>query len=286
MRALSITPSITTRDDESLNRYFNDIKKIGLISAKEELKLVPKIRQGESAALSLLVTSNLRFVVSVAKQYQNRGVSISDLINEGNVGLITAAKRFDESRGCKFISYAVWWIRQSIMNAVIEQSRTVHLPYNFTSMLGKFNKAFACLEQKLSRKPTVEEVAELLDLDPAKMEELLAFSGREVSLDKPLGGEVEGTLLDVLATTDYAGDPDQLKDSRKRAIGRSFAVLDQRDRKILTMYFGLNLSSPVHIEEIAQGLALSTEHVRRLKDHALDKLRKSSHSALLKSCIE
>ncbi|MGF7036844.1 sigma-70 family RNA polymerase sigma factor [Mucilaginibacter lappiensis] len=285
MKAFNISPSITVRDDGSLDRYFNDIRKIDVLSAEDETELVSRIKKGELDALNRLVTGNLRFVVSVAKQYQHRGVSISDLINEGNVGLITAAKRFDENHGCKFISYAIWWIRQAINTAVIEQSRMVHLPYNFTTVMGKFNKGVSKLEQKFARKPTLEEVSGYLNLDTEKMADVVAFSGSEISMDKPLTSEVGQTLHDIISTPDYGVDQELLTDSRQLVIRQSMAILNPRDRQILTMYFGLDIASPIPLEEIAGKLGISVEHTRRIKDSALLRLRNSSHGPTLMSCI-
>ena len=285
MRALVVSENITGRDDHSIDRYFNEIKKINLISAKEEIMLAPKIRQGEMEALKVLVTTNLRFVVTVAKQYQSRGVCIGDLINEGNIGLIHAAKRFDETKGFKFISFAVWSIRQAIISALAEQSRMVHIPYNQISLLSKFYKGSDRLEQKYARKPTVEEVADYLKVDLVKMEDLRFISRNEVSLDKPFSEEVGETLLDVLSTDEFAADPDLIKDSRRKVIEQSLLILNKRDREIIILHFGLSSADPLSLEKIAQKMGLSIEHTRRLKDYALKKLKDSSYSSSLKSCI-
>ncbi|MDP9077726.1 MAG: RNA polymerase sigma factor RpoD/SigA [Bacteroidota bacterium] len=285
MRALNISPSYTNHDDDSLGRYFNDIKKIGLLSAAEEQELIHKIKGGDTAALNRLVTSNLRFVISVAKRYQNRGVSISDLINEGNVGLIKAAAKFDETQGCRFISYAVWWIRQAIQIAVTEQSRIVHLPYGFATLMGKFNKGKATLEQNFTREPSVEEVAEYLNVDIAKMEELMFFSVHEVSLDKPVNNESGSTLHDLISAKDYAIDQTMQKEAQQHAVSNSLSILNAREREIITLYFGLNLTVPLPVDEIARRLNITVVCIRRMKDKALLRLKNSSYGPLLKSCL-
>jgi RNA polymerase primary sigma factor len=285
MRQLIISQSITQRDYYSLDRYFNEINKIDLITANEEVLLAEKIRQGDQYAFQRLVSTNLRFVVSVAKQYQNKGISLGDLINEGNMGLITAAKRFDHSKGFKFISYAVWWIRQSIIFAIAEQSRIVHLPYNLVTLLGKFNSAFSKLEQEYKRKPSLDEVSEYLDVDRQKIENLLACSKEDVSIDSPINNHEESTLLDILSNADAFPDHEVIKDSVKEVIQQSLNTLGPRDREVVQLYFGLNINDPLPLEEIAKKFNLSIEHTRRLKDNALQRLSKSPHSPLLKSCL-
>jgi len=285
MRALNISPSITRYDDDSLGRYFNDIKKIDLLSANEELQLINKIRSGDKTALNRLVTGNLRFVVSVAKKYQNQGLSISDLINEGNVGLIKAAAKFDETQGCRFISYAVWWIRQAIQIAITEQSRIVHLPYGFVTLLDKFNKSAAKLEQSFTREPSIGEVAEYLNVDIAKMEDLMAFSLHEVSMDKPLNNETGSTLHDVICAKDHAIDQKMQLEEQTAAVRNSLSILNPRERAVINMYFGLGLSIPLPIDEIARRLNITVVCIRRMKEKALFRLKNSSYGPLLQSCI-
>jgi RNA polymerase primary sigma factor len=285
MRAIYISNSITHRDGVSLDRYFNDIKKIRLLSAGEEIVLASRIKNGETEALKLLVTSNLRFVVSVAKQYQNRGVSISDLINEGNLGLISAAKRFDEKKGFKFISFAVWSIRQAILVALIEQSRNIHIPYNQISLIGKVNKSIEKLEQAYARKVTTFEVAEHLGLPEEKTEELMKISGNETSLDKPLSQDIAQSLIDVIPSAEYPTDYNLINDSKCQAINFCLSILKPRERSIIVQFFGLNRTEAISIDDIAKQLDMSTEHTRRLKDKALVELRNSCHAQILRTYL-
>jgi RNA polymerase primary sigma factor len=285
MRDLTISPTITIRDYQSLDRYFNDINKINLITANEEVVLAQKIRQGDQAALRQLISSNLRFVVSVAKQYQNQGLSIGDLINEGNIGLITAAKRFNENKGFKFISYAVWWIRQSIIFAIAEQTRVVHLPYSQITLMSKFNKAFARLEQQYGRKPSVAELATELETTVEKINDMIACSGKELSIDHPINADAETTLLDTLKTDESGTDRTVLNETTKAFIMQSLNTLCERESLIVRLYFGLNIMSPVPLEDIAKQIKLSTEQTRRIKDKALLRLKHSSFAPVLASCL-
>src|SRR6195952_1904448 len=239
MRQLKISESITNRETASLNQYLSDIAKIPMITPQEEVILTQKIREGDQAALERLTTANLRFVVSVAKQYQSSGLTLGDLINEGNLGLIKAAKRFDETKGFKFISYAVWWIRQSILSAVAEQSRIVRLPLNQIGSLSKIHKAASKLEQQYERQPTPEELADDLEISVEKISDSLSNAGRQVSMDAPFIQGEENTLLDVLQSTDAATDTDLMIDSLSQEIKRSLGILAERDREVIILFFGL-----------------------------------------------
>jgi RNA polymerase primary sigma factor len=285
MRELIITPSITSRDAGSLEKYFNDIKKIKLLSAQEEVSLCQKIKQGDRLALEHLVSTNLRFVVSVAKKYQHQGVAMGDLINEGNIGLIAAAKRFDETRGFKFISFAVWWIRQAIVSAIAEQSRLVHLPYNFAALMGKYTKAAGKLEQLYGRKPLVEEVADYLEMNAEKIHDLLNFYKHEISLHNTLNADSESTLLDVLPNDDQGIEEALYLDSSRQLLKTALANLKIRERTIIQLYFGLDRPCPVSLEVIAWQLDISVESARRLKDAALLQIRKSRQADLLKDVL-
>jgi RNA polymerase primary sigma factor len=285
MRALIITKSITNRDHSSIDKYFNEISRFPLISAREEAELSRRIKSGDAEALTRLVNANLRFVVSVSKQYQHQGVSLGDLINEGNLGLVTAARRFDESKGFKFISYAVWWIRQSITFAIAEQSRIVHLPYNHVTMLSKLSKVHSGLEQKNGRPLSVEELAEDLDVSVEKIAELMSYEGRKVSLDQPLSSEGEATLLDTIQVKDSGYDRFIFESSITKDVKRSMAFLSKREQNLISSYFGLNAGKPLTLEEIAKAHCLSVEHVRRLKDAALARIRNSSNARLLQSYL-
>ena len=253
MRQLKITKQVTNREAPSLDKYLHEIGKVQLISAEEEVSLAKKIRQGDEAALERLINANLRFVVSVAKQYQNQGLSLPDLINEGNLGLIKAAQRFDETRGFKFISYAVWWIRQSILQALAEQARIVRLPLNKIGSINKVNNTFSRLEQEFQREPTSYEIADLLDMAPKEVKEALKVSSRHVSMDAPLKTDEENTLYDVLLSSD-ASSPDSqlLDDSLRREIERSLSTLSSREADIVKLYYGLNGEPPYSLEEIGK----------------------------------
>jgi RNA polymerase primary sigma factor len=285
MRQLVISKSITQREYKSLDKYFNEIDKIDLISTQEEVMLARRIKQGDQAALERLTKTNLRFVVSVAKQYQNQGLTLGDLINEGNMGLIIAAKRYDETKGFKFISYAVWWIRQSIITAIAEDARIVRLPYNQLTMLSKLYKAVAKLEQVYSRKPSNEELAEFMEISAEKILELQGKSGTNVSIDEPFNEDDDYTLLDVLKNSEPRADHYVVHDSVMKEIQYSLKVLNKRDRELLTMFFGLGSFSPLSLEEIGKRFNVTKEHVGRLKEKALHKLRNCSNAPVLMSCL-
>lgn len=284
MRQLKITKSITNRTP-SLERYLQDIAKEELINSEEEVELARRIKQGDNHAVEKLTKANLRFVVSVAKQYQNQGLSLPDLINEGNMGLIKAARKFDETRGFKFISYAVWWIRQSIMQALAEQSRTIRLPLNQVGSLNRVNRAFADFEQKFERHPTQEEIAELLEIPIEKVKDALSSSGKPVSMDAPFKEDEEGTLLDVMPDEDLPDVDEKLQaESLKREIERALGSLNEREKAIIRMFYGLN-SKPWKLEDIALQMELTRERVRQIKERAIRKLRHNSRSRLLKSFL-
>jgi RNA polymerase primary sigma factor len=286
MRKLTISNSITPRDFISLDKYFREVEKIEMISPQEEAKLAEKIRQGDHAALQRLTKTNLRFVISVAKQYQNQGLSLGDLINEGNLGLIIAAQRYDEKRGFKFISYAVWWIRQSIIAAIAEHSRIVRLPCSRLSQLGKAYKAYSKLEQEFGRKPSLEELGTYLNIETDKVSELLtAYNNMTLSIDEPYGQDEERSLLDTLPQDYIPTDGKLVDESITYEIRRSLEFLNSRDREIVILYFGLGTFSPWPLEEIAKKLKITKEHVGRLKEKALQKLRKCSLSRNLMSCL-
>jgi RNA polymerase primary sigma factor len=285
MRQLKITQSITNRESQSLDKYLHEIGKVDLITAEEEVILAQKIREGDQAALERLTKTNLRFVVSVAKQYQNQGLTLGDLINEGNLGLIKAAKRFDETKGFKFISYAVWWIRQSILQAIAEQSRIVRLPLNQVGSLSKISKAFSRLEQEFEREPSPEELAETLETTVDKITDTLSNSGRHVSMDAPFVQGEENTLLDVLENDDPNTDSNLIDESLSEEIKRSLATLTEREREIIVLFFGLSTNHPLSLEEIGEKFNLTRERVRQIKDKALQRLRHTSRSKILKSYL-
>ncbi|MGN8070668.1 RNA polymerase sigma factor RpoD/SigA [Mucilaginibacter sp. SG564] len=285
MRQLKISQSITNRESQSLEKYLHEIGKVDLISAQEEVILAQKIREGDQAALERLTKTNLRFVVSVAKQYQNQGLTLGDLINEGNLGLIKAARRFDETKGFKFISYAVWWIRQSILSAVAEQSRIVRLPLNQIGSLSKIHKAASKLEQEFERQPTPEELADDLEISVDKIADSLSNAGRQISMDAPFIQGEENTLLDVLQSTDAATDTELMMDSLSQEIKRSLSILAERDREVIILFFGLGGYAPHSLEEIGEKFNLTRERVRQLKDKALMRLRHNSKSNLLQSYL-
>ena len=285
MRQLKITQSITNRESQSLDKYLHEIGKVDLITAEEEVILAVKIREGDQAALERLTKTNLRFVVSVAKQYQNQGLTLGDLINEGNLGLIKAAKRFDETKGFKFISYAVWWIRQSILQAIAEQSRIVRLPLNQVGSLSKISKAFSKLEQEFEREPSPEELADTLETTVEKISDTLSNSGRHVSMDAPFVSGEENTLLDVLDNKEAKTDSNLINESLAEEIRRSLSSLTEREREIVVLFFGLGASSPFSLEEIGEKFDLTRERVRQIKDKALQRLRHTSRSTILKSYL-
>ena len=287
MRQLKITQKITNRESQSLDKYLNEIAKVPLITAEEEAMLARRIREGDEMALQKLVNANLRFVVSVAKQYQQNGMTLGDLINEGNLGLIKAASRFDETRGFKFISYAVWWIRQVILQALSEQSRIVRLPLNRVGSLNQVNRVFAELEQKFQREPTNEELAEVMEISPEEVRKIFSHKGRKVSMDAPIGSDSDsGTLLDVMA--DESSDmPDaQLMDmSLKKEIKLSMSQLTERESQILSLYYGLSGGHAVSLHDIGEKFDLTRERVRQIKEKATRKLRKTSRLSRLRSYL-
>ena len=285
MRQLKITQSITNRESQSLDKYLSEIAKVELITAQEEVILAQKIREGDQAALERLTKTNLRFVVSVAKQYQNQGLTLGDLINEGNLGLIKAAKRFDETKGFKFISYAVWWIRQSILSAVAEQSRIVRLPLNQVGSLSKIRKSSSKLEQQFERVPTPEELAEDLETTAEKISDSLSNAGRHLSFDAPFVTGEENTLLDVMQSTDAETDSMLITDSLSQEIKRSLNILADRERQVIVLFFGLSSVAPHSLEEIGEKFSLTRERVRQIKDKALMRLRQNSKAQLLQSYL-
>lgn len=286
MRQLKITKSITNRESASLDKYLQEIGRESLITAEEEVELAKKIKKGDQKALERLTKANLRFVVSVSKQYQNQGLSLPDLINEGNLGLIKAAQRFDETRGFKFISYAVWWIRQSILQALAEQSRIVRLPLNQVGSLNKINKAFSKLEQEFEREPTAEELAGILDLPEDKIADTMKVSGRHVSMDAPLLQGEESSLYDVLPNNDSPrADTDLINESLQKEIERSLATLTERERDVIKLFFGIGMNHGLTLEEIGAKFDLTRERVRQIKEKAIRRLRHTSRSKLLKAYL-
>ena len=286
MRQLKISQSITNRETASLEQYLSDIAKIPMVSPQEEVVLAQKIRDGDQAALERLTTANLRFVVSVAKQYQSSGLTLGDLINEGNLGLVKAARRFDETKGFKFISYAVWWIRQSIMAAIGEQSRMVRLPLNQVGALSKIAKAASKLEQIYERQPTPEELAEDLETTLEKVTTSLANSGKHLSYDTPFSSEEDNTLLDVLHSPEAATDKGMMTESLCTDVARSMRVLTDKEREILELFFGLGDQQAHSLEEIGEKYNLTRERVRQIKDKALLRLRESSRTRVLKTYLD
>ena len=285
MRQLKITKSITNRESASLDKYLQEIGREELITIEEEVDLAQRIRQGDQYALEKLTRANLRFVVSVAKQYQNQGLSLPDLINEGNLGLIKAAEKFDETRGFKFISYAVWWIRQSILQALAEQSRIVRLPLNQVGSLNKINKAFSKFEQEFERTPSPEELGDILELSKEKISDTLRISGRHVSVDAPFSEGEDNSLLDVLINNDSPNaDRTLLNESLGKEIERSLSTLTDRERDIVKYFFGIGVQD-MTLEEIGSRFGLTRERVRQIKEKAIRRLRHTSRSKLLKSYL-
>ncbi len=285
MRQLKITKSITNRESASLDKYLQEIGKEELITVEEEVELAQRIRKGDQEALEKLTKANLRFVVSVAKQYQNQGLSLPDLINEGNLGLIKAAEKFDETRGFKFISYAVWWIRQSILQALAEQSRIVRLPLNQVGSLNKINKAFGRFEQENERVPSPEELADMLDIPKEKVSDTLRVSGRHVSVDAPFADGEDNNLLDVLVNTDSPNaDRGLINESLATEVDRALDTLTDREKDIIKHFFGIGCSE-MTLEEIGEKFGLTRERVRQIKEKAIRRLRHSSRSKLLKSYL-
>ena len=285
MRQLKITKSITNRESASLDKYLQEIGKEDLITVEEEVELAQRIRKGDQKALEKLTRANLRFVVSVAKQYQNQGLSLPDLINEGNLGLIKAAEKFDETRGFKFISYAVWWIRQSILQALAEQSRIVRLPLNQVGSLNKINKAFSRFEQENERRPSPEELADSLDLPAEKVADTLRVSGRHISVDAPFVEGEDNSLLDVLVNDDSPiADRTLINETLSTEVERALSTLTERERDIIKLFFGIN-TQEMTLEEIGEKFGLTRERVRQIKEKAIRRLRHSSRSKLLKTYL-
>ena len=284
MRQLKITKQVTNRESPSLDKYLHEIGKVPLITAEEEVTLAKKIKKGDEEALSKLIKSNLRFVVSVSKQYQNQGLTLPDLINEGNLGLIKAAQRFDETRGFKFISYAVWWIRQAILQALAEQSRIVRLPLNKIGSINKVNSAFAKLEQEFQREPTAHEIADILDMAPKDVREAMKTNSRHLSMDAPLVSEEENTLYDVMLSSDSSSpDSNLLDESLQREISRSLSTLSARESDIIKLYYGLGGEPPYSLEEIGKLFSLTRERVRQIKEKAIKRLKLTNRNKILKS---
>ncbi|MBO4542583.1 MAG: RNA polymerase sigma factor RpoD/SigA [Bacteroidales bacterium] len=277
MRQLKISTSITNRDNSSFEKYLQDISSIPLISPEEEVELARQIKNGSKEALDKLVTSNLRFVVSVAKQYQNQGLGLQDLIDEGNLGLIKAAERFDETRGFKFISYAVWWIRQSISHAIADQSRIVRLPVNQLGAVNRIKKEIARLEQIYNRQPTVEEIAEVVDMPIDKIAEILKISNRHISMDAPINNEDDTLFIDTIPNEDTPNtDSLLINESRSHEVARALEILDDRERELICMFFGFGKSHEYTLDEIGEKFGISRENARQIKDKAIKKLKKNS----------
>ncbi|WDF55646.1 sigma-70 family RNA polymerase sigma factor [Mucilaginibacter sp. KACC 22063] len=285
MRQLKISESITNRETASLNQYLSDIAKIPMVTAQEEVILAQKIREGDEAALQRLTTANLRFVVSVAKQYQSSGLTLGDLINEGNVGLVKAAKRFDETKGFKFISYAVWWIRQSILAAIAEQSRMVRLPANQVGELSKIAKSSSRLEQVYERQPTAEELAEDLETTVDKVTTSLANSGKHISYDSPFSSEEDNTLLDVLKSVEPGTDKEMMNESLSVDVADSMKILSEKEKEVVELFFGLKNQHAHSLEEIGDKIHLTRERVRQIKDRALARLRDSRRTRSLRAYL-
>jgi len=285
MRQLKITRSITNRESTSVDKYLQEISREELISIEEEVELARRIRKGDHMALEKLTKANLRFVVSVAKQYQNQGLSLPDLINEGNLGLIKAAEKFDETKGFKFISYAVWWIRQSILQAIAEQSRIVRLPLNQVGSINKINKAFIKFEQEFERAPSTEELSQALELSADKIADTLRVSGKHKSIDMPFGEDDENSLIDVLTNPDApTTDSSLIGDSLKKEIERALSTLTERERDVVKSFFGIGCSE-MTMEEISERFDLTRERVRQIKEKAIRRLRQGSRCKLLKSYL-
>ncbi|MBI1193691.1 MAG: sigma-70 family RNA polymerase sigma factor [Bacteroidetes bacterium] len=287
MRQLKISKSITNRESQSIEKYLQEIGKVELLTPEEEVELAKRIKKGDQEALEKLTRANLRFVVSVAKQYQNNSLSLNDLINEGNLGLVKAAQRFDETRGFKFISYAVWWIRQSIIQALAEQSRLVRLPLNKVGSLSKINKAFSELEQKYEREPSADELAQLLDISADDIESTMQVSSRHVSVDAPFSDGESGSLMDVLENREADGTDDHLEfqDSLRIECERTLATLTERERDVIKLFFGIGVPHAMTLQDIGEHLGLTRERVRQIKDKAINKLRTTSRSESLKAYL-
>jgi RNA polymerase primary sigma factor len=283
MRQLKITKSITNRDSQSLDKYLTEISREEMINAEQEVELAKLIKKGDQRALDKLVRANLRCVVSVSKQYQNQGLTLPDLINEGNLGLIKAAQRFDETRGFKFISYAVWWIRQSILQAIAEQSRIVRLPLNQVGSLNKINKAYAQLEQQFERPPVADELASALEIPEEKVKDTMSVSGRHVSVDAPLKEDEDFSLLDLISNNESpSADGHLMRESLQKEIERSLETLTERERDVIRLFFGIGMNHGLTLEEIGDKFDLTRERVRQIKEKAIRRLRQHSRSRLLK----
>jgi len=284
---LRITKQFTNRESKSLDQYLQEIGKVDLLTPDQEIELAIKIKKGSRAALDQLTKANLRFVVSVAKQFQNQGLSLGDLINEGNLGLIKAAKRFDETRGFKFISYAVWWVRQSIMQAIADQSRIVRLPLNRVGSLSKISKAFRDLEQEFERKPTTTELAKLLEMEPEDVAYALQISGRHVSMDAPFSGDNDkNSLIDVIPNKHHPSpDTTLMQESLKKEVEGALSTLTEKEAKVLKLYFGINGERSATLEEIGEKFDLTRERVRQIKEKALRRLKHASRSKNLKAYL-
>jgi RNA polymerase primary sigma factor len=286
MRQLKITKQVTNRDTPSLDKYLQEIGKVDLISPEDEVILARRIKSGDAEALKKLVKANLRFVVSVAKQYQNQGMSLPDLINEGNLGLMKAAQRFDETRGFKFISYAVWWIRQAILQALAEQARIVRLPVNKIGSINRINRAFARLEQEFEREPSSQEIADMLEMLPEDVKESLKTNGRTVSMDAPLSSEEDNTMYDVLQSNDTPSpDKNLINESLAYEIERALSTLSSRESKVLKLYFGLGMKHPFTLEEIGEELNLTRERVRQIKEKAIKRIQFTTRCKILKTYL-
>jgi RNA polymerase primary sigma factor len=288
MRQLKITKQVTNRETASLDKYLQEIGKVDLITADEEVELARKIRAGDQSALEKLTKANLRFVVSVSKQYQNQGLSLPDLINEGNLGLIKAAQRFDETRGFKFISYAVWWIRQSILQALAEQSRIVRLPLNKIGSINKINKTFSKLEQEFEREPSADEIAQMLDISEQDVKDSMKNTGRHVSMDAPLatGDDNAGSMYDVMESDDSPSPENGLlNESLRKEIERALHTLTSREADVVRLYFGLNGEHAMTLEEIGEKFDLTRERVRQIKEKAIRRLKHTSRSKILKTYL-
>lgn len=285
MRQLKISKSITNRESQSLDKYLMDIGHESLISVEEEVELAQRIKKGDKAALEKLTKANLRFVVSVAKQYQNQGLSLSDLINEGNLGLIKAAEKYDETRGFKFISYAVWWIRQSILQALADQSRIVRLPLNQVGTVNKINRELSRFEQTYERKPSLDEIADLVELPQERVEEALRGNGRHISVDAPIADDEDGSMLDFLSSEkDSDADNAMLRESLRKEIARMLTILTDREKSVVEAFYGINQPEKT-LDEIANTMSLSRERVRQMKEKAIRKLRSNTKNKLLKSYL-
>jgi RNA polymerase primary sigma factor len=287
MRQLKITKSITNRDSQSIEKYLQEIGKVELVTPEEEVELARRIRTGDQVALEKLTSANLRFVVSVAKKYQNLGLPLNDLINEGNLGLVKAAQRFDETKGFKFISYAVWWIRQSIIQAIAENSRLVRLPLNKVGSLTKINKAFSALEQEFEREPTPDELAECLDMGTEEVKTTLGLAGRHISMDAPFNEEDGNSLVDVLENPDaeHADAGVEYHFSLRVETERTLATLTERERGVLKLFYGIGVDNPMTLSDIGEAMGLTRERVRQIKDKSINKLRASSRSQSLKAYL-